>query len=277
MTVKGSRYQLWASVYIQEGEYAFRHLNPSGTNDKYLDADGESAGWKVVTRPWSGGDDQIWVLTRVGDRCPLRLHTCPEMFQCGQVDDYCGGTIACGGTWNGACTAQNPINMLEHTCNTEHNCECNPKTQCEGECGIEDDGCGGVVTCGMYGKCAQTNAETALPYTCLASSETTSAVATNFANKVHTCKCMPRTTCWSMAPAPGPPPCGDVPDGCGGKLWCGPCAPGASPAPAPAPETPPPTVAPGEPPMMMPMGRAPAPAPAVCVPTVTQCGALAEC
>jgi hypothetical protein len=76
-------------------------------------------------------------------------------------------------------------------------CECIPAGQCSvgAECGVEDDGCGGINDCG---ECDSD--ESCVENVCLPD-------------------CIPKTECTGS--------CGEESDGCGGMITCDVCAPGA--------------------------------------------------
>ena len=71
--------------------------------------------------------------------------TCRTAFDCGDLDDGCGGTLHCGDTCAGG-----------ETCGgggTPNVCGCTPTTcaTAGANCGTIPDGCGGTLTCGECG------------------------------------------------------------------------------------------------------------------------------
>mmetsp|Transcript_75361 Transcript_75361/g.245087 ORF Transcript_75361/g.245087 Transcript_75361/m.245087 type:complete len:972 (+) Transcript_75361:136-3051(+) len=246
-----AKLQQWYAVSQGDGAFSFRH----GGSFRFLDAnENEQDGWSAVTHDWNGGDSQVWELERVADRCLEMLHVCPAFFECGSQDDWCGGKIACGPTPDGSCAKNNDITGKQYRCNEDHACTCDPKTECEGDCGEEDDGCGGQIMCGLYGKCHPkfSNKLTGEPANCTAVSKFITLSAAPAASApapapapaarpaivsvtLSYCGCIPRVNCdaplASGGPAPAPAPalasaspwCEEVDDGCGGILKCGMC------------------------------------------------------
>jgi len=180
---------------------------------KYLDADVKGA---ISTGELGQSGSETWRLEKVMTRCVEKLAKCPQLYQCGFVDDWCGGKVTCGSDFadshsNGTCKGVNAMTGTPHVCNSEHSCECVPRTKCGSgaACGTQEtDGCRGSVSCGACPKGSPAPAP------------------------------MP-----AASPAPGPWPanskpmasnrtcirqcdskhaqCGFVPDGCGSMLPCG--------------------------------------------------------
>jgi hypothetical protein len=149
---------------------------------------------------------------------------------CGLAPDGCGGTINCGGCPTGeVCTSQNtccqPISCpagacgpMSDGCGGTIDCSCPSGQVCTGstccqplacppgnQCGNFGDGCGGTVSCGT---CAQDQV-------CVGEGSIPGSTCQN----CPTVCCQPATAC------PPSAVCGDVPDGCGGWLHCGPDCP----------------------------------------------------
>lgn len=310
-----SHMQMWYPVLKQANEFQFRNDQTL----RFLDApDPPTTGKEgpaACSRKFSGTDSQVWQLIRMGDRCPERLWACPPMFQCGVQSDYCGGNITCGPTKDGLCTASNPITGTRHACDDDHLCKCVPKPKCEGECGREPDGCGGFLTCGLYGGCKTnfTNNLTGDVGKCTPLSNSTnmtymsfnlsleypsaspSPAAAGFASPppgINKCECVPQGCDFVyFAPAPAVaaatlpkpkgkfgPDCRMQKDGCGNVIECGSCsvlAPPPLPPPAQAPANAQTNKTPSPAPSPAP---APAPAPGPCVPNITTCtDKRAEC
>lgn len=149
---------------------------------------------------------------------------------CGWQDDGCGGVVYCGEQANGTagplCKTKNPISGQRDKCMfnatkytqsaagvlpfapepNNHTCVCQPRLICSNtsECGVEEDGCGGFVTCNqspmanMEGNCSAPQHE------CVVHSPGN-----------HSCTCIPKTVCDTGNV------CGFQDDGCGGTVACG--------------------------------------------------------
>jgi hypothetical protein len=116
------------------------------------------------------------------------IFECPSPYNCGSIDDGCGGLLSCG-------TCSSP-----DTCGgggVANVCGCTPISQCPSpdNCGSVNDGCGGLLSCGT---CSS-------PNTC----------GGGGINNV--CGCTRATAC------PSQDDCGVYPDGCGGTISCGTC------------------------------------------------------
>lgn len=153
-------------------------------------------------------------------RCILR---CEEIgAQCGDVDDGCGGTVACPGACSGY-----------ETCGgggLAHACGCT--TQCAGRCGGPDgcggtcpDVCGGYETCGGGGVANACGCTTQCAGRCGGAdgcggtcADTCTGYETCGGGGVAgACGCTPLTDCSGL--------CGTHRNGCGGVLECGGCPP----------------------------------------------------
>lgn len=121
--------------------------------------------------------------------------TCPEVFKnCGTIDDGCGNPLFCGDCPPGkACGGGGIPNV----------CACTPRSCADlaGACGDVQDGCGGTVRC-----------ECPAPQSC------------GGGGVANQCGCQPRA-CGSD--------CGQIYDGCGLMVDCGPCPGGTQPSPLP--------------------------------------------
>lgn len=109
---------------------------------------------------------------------------CPDEFECGEMDDGCGGKLSCG-------TCGGIRECSEHVCS-----ECVPVTTCESEgrvCGKLTDECGDTVDCGGCdtGEKCSGSGDACEPCTPLE------------------CGSLPAEVC------------GEMDDGCGGTISCG--------------------------------------------------------
>jgi hypothetical protein len=152
--------------------------------------------------------------------------------QCGTVSDGCGAMLDCGGCDDGeACDA------LTHTCK-----ECE-RTSCLGEgieCGTISDGCGGTLDCNAGGggcsareSCVQGAClPTPPPAECVAQGRNCGAITHACSGARVDCGTCPsgeqcvNNECVSCVPtscAEKGVSCGEISDGCGGRLRCGDC------------------------------------------------------
>lgn len=192
---------------------------------KYLDVDRNGI---VSTSDLGHSGSQIWTLEKVTPICTERLSKCPRIYQCGFVDDWCGGKVICGlnsaaSNDDGTCKGVNRVTGTPYSCNVEHLCECVHKATCSSgaSCGTEeDDGCGGYISCGACPPSLPAPAP--VPAAALASPAPPAPLLlrapapaqwlpiTTAANT-----CVKKTMCDKGAQ------CGEQSDGCGGILKCG--------------------------------------------------------
>lgn len=180
---------------------------------------------------------QTWFIEKEQPNCFSKQRECPPIYECGFVDDWCGGNLTCGlsspaTTYkNGTCKGVNALTGQRYHCGQEKTCECTPKAQCSfnASCGTrEDDGCGGYVSCGACLPPAP--APMPAPYLPVYSAGAPGAApAPVFAAAPAPFAWKPllpapsttmTTTCLTQCPSLGFQ-CGFLPDGCGGMLPCG--------------------------------------------------------
>mmetsp|Transcript_22798 Transcript_22798/g.52109 ORF Transcript_22798/g.52109 Transcript_22798/m.52109 type:complete len:867 (-) Transcript_22798:59-2659(-) len=120
----------------------------------YLTANVTATGeWKVGTAKNTSGTNDMWTFTFVSPPClPNPVTHCPVGYQCGSIDDGCGGQFFCGNTTDGVCPFRNNVTGDTFECLDTRMCACVPLVACRqqapSDCGgSEDDGCGGVIAC----------------------------------------------------------------------------------------------------------------------------------
>jgi len=210
--------QFWYFQWRQENEFTIRQHG----NTRYLDAWPDAThDFMAVTREYQFNDDsQIFQLTKVGSLC-VPMANCLDTFQCGAVDDGCGGKTYCGPFEDGHCPQWNIFANHSYDC-VDHTCVCAPKTKCDktSECGWEDDGCGGKVICGHQGNCTTKNPVSLQPDKCLFDPNNftitppLTLTPPVLAPNNNSCICVPKVGCNETAE------CGEEDDGCGGIITC---------------------------------------------------------
>jgi hypothetical protein len=161
---------------------------------------------------------------------------------CGAVDDGCGGQLDCGpcnppsdSDGDGGSVASRPPDLAG--CQPSHACIAGVS------CGLIDDGCGQLVSCGdcsVPRTCSSTSPNSCVcrPKTCADLNANCGMHPTGCGGMMKCGTCSGGDTCGGGGPyrcGPGscsaivcpPGACGPIPDGCRGILHCGPCPDGA--------------------------------------------------
>mmetsp|Transcript_67194 Transcript_67194/g.160965 ORF Transcript_67194/g.160965 Transcript_67194/m.160965 type:complete len:885 (+) Transcript_67194:281-2935(+) len=141
---------MWYADWIGGDEFRLRQQSTG----RYLTGVVAANGQLVVgTQKDTSGTNDTWTFTLASPLClPNRLSACPAGYECGSIDDGCGGLLHCGNATQGACEKTNLITGEAYFCAETKVCTCSPLLQCVFDnathCGgVEDDGCGGLVQC----------------------------------------------------------------------------------------------------------------------------------
>jgi hypothetical protein len=158
------------------------------------------------TNPGSGPDARAAAATdsgaigtgdAAGDGCQPK--SCKSYgYSCGSASDGCGHTLDCGTCTTPATCGGSGVPGQCGCQGTTCTASCTKKTSCPTglDCGMQTDGCSGMISCGTCSGLGQTCGGGGTP---------------------NVCGCMPATQCTKGQN------CGTQADGCGGNLACGTC------------------------------------------------------
>merc|ERR1719329_522897 len=136
--------QMWYMEWMGQDRFAIRQHSTGLALGAFEDE--SHSHQAVMVHPLQNNKSQVWHFSLVAPRCVPLAVICPKTFECGSLPAGCDNEVLCG-PHAGSCTGFNALTREADVCNVDHICQCFPKSVCSA-CGVvEDDGCGGQMTC----------------------------------------------------------------------------------------------------------------------------------